>query len=489
MDEAVAEYREAIRLKPDLASAHVNLGTILCDVKHDYDGAIAEFRDAIRLKPDRAEAHYNLGDALRAQGKLGRGRSPNTARHPAPARPRQAHSNLGLALEGQGKVAEAVDAYRDAIRLQPDLAQAHSNLGDALTSPGEAGRGRRRIPHRHPAPARRRRGPQQPRRRPDGPGEGGRGRRRIPHAIRLKPDDAEAHFNLGAALAGQGKVAEAVAEYRTAIRLQPDLVIAHFTLGFRLVALRRYGEAVDTYRQVARLDGKHVGQGILNLASLLERTGRYDDAARTYREILRMVEEDPHPDMPAKARVAEIQARLVEVERFRVLDRRFAAIVQDKAQPSDAGERLDFAHMAAGRGLHASAARLWAEALAADPKLGDDRQGGHRYNAACAAALAGTGQGTDDPRPDDAARARLRGQALDWLKAERAAWAKVLDSGGPQARPLVQQTLEYWRVDPDLAGVRDADALAKPPEAERVAWRSLWVEVNALLARARGGRP
>ena len=80
-------------------------------------------------------------------------------------------------------------------------------------------------------------------------------------------------------------------------------------------------------------------------------------------------------------------------------------------------------------------------------------------------------------------RARLRGQALDWLKAERAAWAKVLDSDGPQARPFVQQTLQHWRADTDLAGVHDAGALAKLPEPERVAWRSLWAEVDALLAK------
>ena len=43
---------------------------------------------------------------------------------------------------------------------------------------------------------------------------------------------------------------------------------------------------------------------------------------------------------------------------------------------------------------------------------------GHRYNAACAAALAASGQGKDDPPPDDAAKAKLRQQARDWLKAE-----------------------------------------------------------------------
>ena len=32
--------------------------------------AIAKFREVIRLRPDRADAHCNLGIALRTQGKL-----------------------------------------------------------------------------------------------------------------------------------------------------------------------------------------------------------------------------------------------------------------------------------------------------------------------------------------------------------------------------------------------------------------------------------
>jgi hypothetical protein len=83
----------------------------------------------------------------------------------------------------------------------------------------------------------------------------------------------------------------------------------------------------------------------------------------------------------------------------------------------------------------------------------------------------------------------LRGQALEWLKAERIAWAKVLESGDAKSRPVVAQTLQHWQADPDLAGVRDPEALAKLPEAEQAAWRSLWAEVDAVLARPRGGRP
>ena len=45
--------------------------------------------------------------------------------------------------------------------------------------------------------------------------------------------------------------------------------------------------------------------------------------------------------------------------------------------------------------------------LEADPKLVDDRQAQHRYNAACAAALASSGQGKEEPALDEAARDRL----------------------------------------------------------------------------------
>ena len=114
LDEAVAEYREAIRLKPDLGHAHVNLGAILCDVK----GKFAE-----------------------ADGRIPRG-DPDQARPtPGPQQPRRRPA-------GQGKLDEAIAAYREAIRLKPDDAMAHSNLGNALRTRGSTRRRRPRTARR-----------------------------------------------------------------------------------------------------------------------------------------------------------------------------------------------------------------------------------------------------------------------------------------------------------------------------------------------------
>jgi tetratricopeptide (TPR) repeat protein len=62
-NEAEKSYRQAIKLKPDYAEAHSNLGNTLQELGK-LDEAEKSFRQAIELKPDFAEAHNNLGKIL-----------------------------------------------------------------------------------------------------------------------------------------------------------------------------------------------------------------------------------------------------------------------------------------------------------------------------------------------------------------------------------------------------------------------------------------
>src|SRR5262249_42736963 len=130
------------------------------------------------------------------------------------------------------------------------------------------------------------------------------------------------------------------------------------------------------------------------------------------------------------------------------------------------------------RSLYLTGAKLFREALAEKPALGDDMETGHRYNAACCAARAGTGQSKDAANLTDADRAAWGDQALDWLRADLSHWRSHLSSG------LSLQSLRHWRVDDDLAGVRTPGALAKLPAEERQPWTKLWDEVNDLVRRA-----
>ena len=134
--------------------------------------------------------------------------------------------------------------------------------------------------------------------------------------------------------------------------------------------------------------------------------------------------------------------------------------------------------------MNHTAADLYAAAFAADPRLADDLGTGRRYDAACFAALAAAGQGVDAAKLDDKERSRLRQQALGWLNAGLAAWGNRLDSGPPQARPAIVKTLGQWQQDTDLAGIRDAAALAKLPADEQKVFSQLWADVAALLKKA-----
>jgi hypothetical protein len=89
--------------------------------------------------------------------------------------------------------------------------------------------------------------------------------------------------------------------------------------------------------------------------------------------------------------------------------------------------------------------------------------------------LAGCGHAKDGKGLADAARAKLREQTRNWLRDELGAWTKLVESGTPDARPVVVRNLKHWREDADLDGVR---------ETERAGWRTLWAGVEALLIKA-----
>ena len=133
---------------------------------------------------------------------------------------------------------------------------------------------------------------------------------------------------------------------------------------------------------------------------------------------------------------------------------------------------------------YAAAARFYADAFAAESNLIGDQPSDHRYNAACASALAGSGQGEDAKSLDDKERASLRAQARDWLRADLAAWRRLLEKEPAKARADLAPQMQHWLNDPDFAGVRGVEALGRLPAAERPDWQKLWQEVEELRQRA-----
>jgi tetratricopeptide (TPR) repeat protein/thiol-disulfide isomerase/thioredoxin len=150
---------------------------------------------------------------------------------------------------------------------------------------------------------------------------------------------------------------------------------------------------------------------------------------------------------------------------------------------NDGGAHYNLGNSLAAKGRLRDALAAFREAERVEPALRESRHWQLLYHAACAAARAASGQGKDEPPPEEPEKAALRREALDWLKAELATWSKFLESGDPQARPGVRQGLNHWKQNPELACVRDEKNLAKLQEAERKEWQALWVGVDELTKR------
>jgi Flp pilus assembly protein TadD len=101
LEDAVAQYEEALRLGPDNAQAQCNLGNALDSLGRTQD-AISHYVEALRLKPDDATIHLNLAIVL---------------------------------LKIVGREGEAVAQLREALALQPDNQLARRMLG-RVSPPG-----------------------------------------------------------------------------------------------------------------------------------------------------------------------------------------------------------------------------------------------------------------------------------------------------------------------------------------------------------------
>jgi len=127
-DEAIRQYQEAIRLKPDYDYAYNNLGIALGE-KDRPDEAIHQFQKAIRLNPNYATLRYNLGNFLYKQGRTDE--AIEQYREAVELQPdlAQAHYNLGIALYEKGQTDPAIHQFQEVIRLRPDHAGARNSLG------------------------------------------------------------------------------------------------------------------------------------------------------------------------------------------------------------------------------------------------------------------------------------------------------------------------------------------------------------------------
>ena len=86
--------------------------------------------------------------------------------------------------------------------------------------------------------------------------------------MKLRPDYADAYFNLGSVLFQQGKIDEAIIQWRKALEIQPRDAEAHRNVADALRKERKMDEAIAEYKQALSITPED-GAALNNLAWIL----------------------------------------------------------------------------------------------------------------------------------------------------------------------------------------------------------------------------
>jgi tetratricopeptide (TPR) repeat protein len=134
-DEALETFREGLRYRPRNAMAHTYVGIILTQ-RNELAAAMAEFGAAIAIDATLVRAYLGLGVALAQAGKTAEAERAFADGVRYGSTSVEAHYDRALAQMALGRNAEALESCDAALRLQPDFGPAHAARAEALYALG-----------------------------------------------------------------------------------------------------------------------------------------------------------------------------------------------------------------------------------------------------------------------------------------------------------------------------------------------------------------
>ncbi|MGH9969437.1 MAG: tetratricopeptide repeat protein [Pyrinomonadaceae bacterium] len=193
------------------------------------------------------------------------------------------HLDSGRAFLLEGRLNDAISELSTAASLDPKLGEAHNLLGVAYGQKGLQDRAKESYER----------------------------------AVKMEPEDAQTLNNLGFSLYQNGNYRAAIDKLKRAVKLAPQDERIQNNLG---LALCRMGKFDDAYKSFARAGGEL--RGNLNIAKMLERFGREEDAIKYYEGARRV---DPNNTF-ALRRLAELYQRLGRTEEAQTARQALAAL-------------------------------------------------------------------------------------------------------------------------------------------------------------------
>jgi protein O-GlcNAc transferase len=248
---AEQEFSEALRLRDDLASAHLHLGLVL--QAEQKPGAIEECTRAYALAPGDPVIALAAGKALADAGRDSE--AVPVLEHAVELQPKSAEAayQLAIVLQRVDRVPEAIDLLKRVVHSEPANAAALTNLGIALAQMHKATEG---IPF-------------------------------LKKAVTINPSDPTAHQDLAAAYIQINQIDDAVAELKIAIKMSPDSPQLHYDLGTAYKLQDDATDAIPELETAAKLNPAGSEPPYV-LGLLYLQVGRYQEAAQQLELSLRL---------------------------------------------------------------------------------------------------------------------------------------------------------------------------------------------------------
>jgi tetratricopeptide (TPR) repeat protein len=285
-DDAIAQFREALRINPEYSGAKRNIGIVLLK-QGKIDESIKFLTEAANSKGDQFKAHNYLGLAYAEKGELDTAiQHYKEAIRFAPDYV-EAIANLGIALKEQGRVTEAIKEWERALLLKPDEPDVHYNMALAMA---EQYKYDKAIKHFSAALESKPNWPEALYNLGCAYYEQGKFELTVKYcaeALRLKPDYYNAHYNMGLAFVQQGRYDDAAKCIKAALELKPDWPEAHHNLGYVYYRQGKLDLAEEQCAEALCLAPEYL-TARLTLASILSETGKIEQAVEHYYEILRL---------------------------------------------------------------------------------------------------------------------------------------------------------------------------------------------------------
>jgi tetratricopeptide (TPR) repeat protein len=149
------------------------------------------------------------------------------------------------------------------------------------------------------------------------------------------------HSNLGASLAENGQLDDAMACFEKAIALDPNDALGHFNLGNGLSLKGRVDEAIACWRRALLLNPEHA-ESHCNLGAALASQGRFAESLAVLKWDHELGSKLPDWRYPSAEWVRQAEANAA-------LEAKLPAFLKGEFQPRDAEERLGLAGICARR--------------------------------------------------------------------------------------------------------------------------------------------